>query len=95
MNFMKSKHRTNLLLRKWSNDGYFFKQNQVLKVGPEFIDNIERIHVNDLTVEQFIERYEAGHKPVIIQGVTGDWKANKEWQINVSKNSTKMFSASG
>ena len=27
MSFMKSKHRTNLLLRKWSQDGYFFKQS--------------------------------------------------------------------
>lgn len=53
MNFMKSKHRTNLLLRKWSQDGYFFKQQEVLKIGPDFIDNIERIHVDDLTVEQF------------------------------------------
>lgn len=25
MSYMKSKHRTNLLLRKWSQDGYFFK----------------------------------------------------------------------
>lgn len=41
----------------------------MLKVAPDFVDNIERIHVNDLTVAQFIERYEAGHKPVIIQGV--------------------------
>lgn len=27
MSFMKSKHRTNLLLRKWSQDRYFFKQS--------------------------------------------------------------------
>lgn len=85
MSFMKSKHRTNLLLRKWSQDGYFFKQNDVLKIGPDFVDNIERIHVNDLTVEQFIERYESGHKPVIIQGVADKWQANTEWQIKVSK----------
>jgi len=69
MSFMKSKHRTNLLLRKWSQDGYFFKQNDVLKIGPDFVDDIERIHVNDLRFVQFIERYESCHKPVIIQGV--------------------------
>lgn len=66
MSYMKSKHRTNLLLRKWCQDQYFLKQNDVCKVPDDFIDNIERIHVDDLTVEQFIERYEAGHKPVII-----------------------------
>lgn len=65
---MKTKHRSNLLLRKWSSDGYFLKQNEILKVHDpkNFIDTIERIHVNDLTIEQFIERYEVGHKPVII-----------------------------
>jgi hypothetical protein len=36
-------------------------------------------------VEQFIEKYEIGHKPVIITGVTDTWKANTEWQVNVSK----------
>lgn len=51
---MKAKHRSNLVLRKWSQDGYFFKQNQVCKVPDDFIDNIERIHVNDLTVDEFI-----------------------------------------
>lgn len=51
----------------------------------EFIDNIERIHVDDMTIEEFIERYESGHKPVIIQGVTKDWKANEEWQVKVSR----------
>ena len=85
MCFMKTKHRSNLLLRKWSNDGYFFKQAEVLKIGPDFVDNIERIHVDELTVEQFIERYEVGYKPVIIRGVTKEWKANTEWQVKVRK----------
>ena len=49
------------------------------------MDNIERIHVDDLTVEQFIERYEVGYKPVIIRGVTKEWKANTEWQVKVRK----------
>ena len=86
MNYMKSKHRTNLLLRKWSADGYFFKKDVLAKNDlPQIQDNIERIHVDDLTVEQFIEKYEIGHKPVIITGVTDTWKANTEWQVNVSK----------
>ena len=56
MNYMKTKHRSNLLLRKWSSDGYFFKQNELLKVHDpkNFTDTIERIHVNDLTVDEFI-----------------------------------------
>jgi hypothetical protein len=86
MNYMKSKHRTNILLSKWSQDGYFFKQKEVLKVGDDFNDTIERINVNDLTVDEFIETYEQGHKPVIIRGVAKDWPANTEWQIKVSQN---------
>ena len=75
MNYMKSKHRSNLILRQWSADGYWQKQNDLLKVhDPEtFTDTIERISINDLTVEEFIERYERGNRPVIITGVTETW----------------------
>ena len=77
---MKTKHRSELLLKKWSQDGYWCRQNEVLKVkDPSFVDTIERIHVNDMTVEEFIEKYERGHKPVIIQGVTDNWPGMKEW----------------
>jgi uncharacterized protein YnzC (UPF0291/DUF896 family) len=69
MNYMKSKHRTNLLLKKWSQDNYFYKQDKVCKIPEDFVDNIDRIHVDDLTTEQFIETYEIGHKPCIIHGI--------------------------
>lgn len=86
MNYMKSKHRSNMLLRKWSSDGYWCRQNEVLKVNdPSFTDTIERISINDLTVEQFIERYEKGNRPVIITGVTDTWPGATEWQLKVSK----------
>ena len=85
MNYMKSKHRSHLLLRKWSQDGYWCRQNEVLKVNdPSFTDTIERVHINDLTVEEFIQRYEKGNKPCIITGVTDTWRGMQEWQIKVS-----------
>ena len=58
MNYMKSKHRSNLLLRKWSQDGYWCRQNELLKVNdPEKIkDTIERVNINNLTIEKFVER---------------------------------------
>ena len=89
MNYMKSKHRSSLILRKWSQDGYWQKQNDILKVhDPEtFTDTIERVNVNDLTVEEFIERYERGNRPCIITGVTETWPGNQEWQIKVSLDS--------
>jgi len=50
-----------------------------------FVDTIERINVNDVTVEQFIEKYERGHKPCIITGVTDNWPAHQTWQVKVSE----------
>lgn len=46
-----------------------------------FTDTIERININDLTVEEFIERYEKGNRPCIITGVTETWRGSQEWQI--------------
>ena len=86
MNYMKSKHRSSLLLRNWSRDGYWCRQNDILKVHDPsvFTDTIERIHVNDITVEEFIERYERGSRPVILKGVTDEWPGKTEWQLKVS-----------
>ena len=68
LDYMKSKHRSGLLLKNWSRDGYWCKQNELLKMHDPavFTDTIERIHVNDITVEEFIERYERKTRPVII-----------------------------
>ena len=81
LNYMKSKHRTSFLLRKWSADGYWYKQNDLLKIhDPEtFTDNIERVNVDDITVEEFIEKYEKASKPCIITGVTDTWPGMTEW----------------
>ena len=58
----------------------------MLKIKDQsFKDTIERIHINDITVEQFIEKYERGHRPVIIQGVTDTRPGMTEWQLNVSQ----------
>jgi hypothetical protein len=36
----------------------------------EFRDTLERIHVDDMTQGEFIEKYERGSIPVIIRGAT-------------------------
>lgn len=50
----------------------------------DFEDNVDRVIENDLTIDEFIERYEKPYKPVIIQGVQNDWKANSKWTMPVS-----------
>lgn len=89
---MKSKHRSSLLLRKWSIDGYWCRQNDVLKIEDpaSFTDTIERVHINDITVEEFMERYEKASRPCIITGVTDTWPGMEEWQLKVSSNDSPM-----
>ena len=86
MNYMKSKHRSNLLLRNWSADGYWCRQNDILKVNDpsRFTDTIERVNASEITMEEFIERFERGSRPCIITGVTESWQGNTEWQLKVS-----------
>ena len=38
------------------------------------MDTIERINVDSVSFEEFIEKYEKGSRPVIIQGVVNKWK---------------------
>lgn len=82
MNYMKSKHRSDLILEKWSKDNYWYKQNELLKVKDDkvFQDTIERVHIDSITVDEFIEKYEKGSRPVILTGVTDNWKGSTEWQ---------------
>lgn len=85
INEIKLKHRSSLKLEDWQRDGYFGKQDKVLDrvlrgEDPTFKDTIERINVDDISVEEFLDRYERGSRPVIIQGVTAQWPALREWQ---------------
>jgi len=40
---------------------------------------IDRIHANDLTYSDFFHQFMEPNKPVILQGLTKDWKARKKW----------------
>ena len=48
-----------------------------------FMDNVDRIDESKVSTEEFIEKYEKPYKPVIIQGVQNDWKAQSKWTIEV------------
>lgn len=53
---------------------------KAVKQSPE----VERIHVQDVNPEEFIEKFEKPYTPVVILGCTEDWKANYKWTPNVS-----------
>ena len=49
-------------------------------------DTVERIHVKDVSCEEFIEKWEKPYKPVVILGVQDSWAANYKWtQERLSK----------
>lgn len=45
-------------------------------------DNVARIHVDDVSAEEFVEKYERPYKPVVIVGATKDWKACHKWTMS-------------
>ncbi|XP_014239137.1 bifunctional arginine demethylase and lysyl-hydroxylase PSR [Trichogramma pretiosum] len=45
----------------------------------DFQDNVDRIDVNKVSLEEFILRYEKPYIPVIIKGVQSDWQAQYKW----------------
>lgn len=68
---VKLKHRTSLTLDQWCEGLYFERQNEICdKVlrgeDPSFQDTIERIHIDQYSVDEFLEKYEKGSRPVII-----------------------------
>lgn len=86
LNEVKLKHRSSLSLEDWQRDRYFEKQgyvcDRVLRgEDSNFKDTIERIEVDQVSMEEFHERYERGSRPVIIRGIAERWPAMREWQI--------------
>ncbi|KAI1306512.1 Bifunctional arginine demethylase and lysyl-hydroxylase JMJD6 [Halotydeus destructor] len=51
-----------------------------LDLNPEsYPDNVERIDVTKVSLEQFVEKFEKIYKPVVITGITDSWKAKFKW----------------
>ncbi|XP_066978262.1 bifunctional arginine demethylase and lysyl-hydroxylase JMJD6 [Macrobrachium rosenbergii] len=76
----KKKARPELCIEKgaWTRLDYKNKFDCNVK---GFKDGAERIHVNDVSPEEFIERYEKLYKPVVIEGITDNWKARYKWTL--------------
>uniref|UniRef100_A0A915C3Q5 JmjC domain-containing protein n=1 Tax=Parascaris univalens TaxID=6257 RepID=A0A915C3Q5_PARUN len=45
-------------------------------------DNIERINGSQLSADEFIKLYETRRIPIILTGVTDNWRANAKWTLN-------------
>ncbi|XP_046388948.1 bifunctional arginine demethylase and lysyl-hydroxylase JMJD6 [Ischnura elegans] len=44
-------------------------------------DNVERIHVDKCSLQEFIDKYERIYKPVVICGVQDGWRAKTKWTL--------------
>eukprot|EP01025_Chloroclados_australasicus_P044812 TRINITY_DN48823_c0_g1_i1.p2 TRINITY_DN48823_c0_g1~~TRINITY_DN48823_c0_g1_i1.p2 ORF type:complete len:132 (-),score=15.58 TRINITY_DN48823_c0_g1_i1:401-796(-) len=45
------------------------------------VDGVPRVHVKDLTVCDFIEKYEKPKQPVVITGLADSWPAQSKWTL--------------
>ena len=46
-------------------------------------DRMERIDVNNVPVQKFIEKYEKPYRPVVITGIQSNWNALQKWTLHV------------
>lgn len=60
-----------------------YKSDICEKLLKECPDNIERMQAQDVSVEMFRSEYEKTNKPVVIEGITKDWKVNRYWTFEV------------
>ena len=44
--------------------------------------NIPRVHCDDLSVEEFYEKYQKPNLPVVIEGLADNWPAMEKWTFN-------------
>lgn len=68
----------------WTKHDYKNKFDSSIDIVP---DTVERIHANEVPIEEFIERYEKPYKPVVIEAVTDNWKARYKWTLEVQQTS--------
>ncbi|XP_026463544.1 bifunctional arginine demethylase and lysyl-hydroxylase PSR isoform X2 [Ctenocephalides felis] len=47
-----------------------------------FTDNVERISENEVSPQEFIDKYEKIYKPVVITGCQEHWRANYKWTMD-------------
>uniref|UniRef100_A0A7S3G240 JmjC domain-containing protein n=1 Tax=Palpitomonas bilix TaxID=652834 RepID=A0A7S3G240_9EUKA len=78
----KKDSRSEVPLHEWDKQGYAYDGKKAPAWnGSDVVDTIERVHCRDLTVEDFVEKYEKRGRPVIIKGIADGWPAMERWTL--------------
>lgn len=57
-------------------------------------DRVERIRCDEVSKEEFVERFEKESIPAVIEGGVEDWVACQEWTLEVSANEKVVMQTS-
>ena len=83
---IKKKERSNLRSSEWQKYKYY-KTDHCRNLLVNCPNQIDRIHYSKLSVEDFVNKYERQHKPIIIQGLEElNFPIKKYWTFNVKIN---------
>jgi len=64
----------------------FANKNVGEELNPDWqaqFDTIQRVDASEMTYEQFVEQFERPGIPVILTGLTSEWRANERWNFKV------------
>uniref|UniRef100_F1L8G1 Bifunctional arginine demethylase and lysyl-hydroxylase JMJD6 n=1 Tax=Ascaris suum TaxID=6253 RepID=F1L8G1_ASCSU len=76
----KRKARPELKSHEW--DQLHYSKTLLSSIDLFNGDNIERIDGSHLNADEFIKLYETRHIPIILTGITDNWRANTKWTLN-------------
>jgi len=84
-NDMKLKQRSNLKLKEWRKYNYYNDDwcKMMLENVTNFNSKIRIENYDELSKEDFINKYERLSKPLIIKGATSNWRAINRWNFEV------------
>ncbi len=84
----KKKCRSELSTSDWCRENHFETFDSSFEHLP---DNIDRIDYNQVSNQEFIEKYEIPYKPCIIVNAQKGWNATEKWNLEVFNKKRILF----
>ena len=82
----KQKCRSELNNNDWCKENYYNTFDLSLDDLP---DNIDRIDYSQVSLQEFIDKYEKPYKPCIVINAQKEWNAPEKWTLDVNQNENK------